>query len=593
MPRVAILAYGSLAWSAGPELEAAERRENVETPFAVEYARSSRSRGWAPTLVPVPQAYGQPVRGCLLILPEDVDVVDARNRLYRREVHREGDPSVVYDPNHVRDIVINELQAANFKPPLDGVSTVLSTAPTPNIDVITDPDADDLSRGLALARYAQASVTERTFTSEQDGIIYLRNNLDAGIKTRLTDAYVEALLHITGASNLDEARLKTALDNRLKSAPPVAHPAGSNAVPLDAGSAVAMPPGWSAVKLVTPPAPAANDKITMSDDLAVKDWSEARSTIGRLDTTIAGLRQYGFTLTTGFLTASALVTEVGSSGASTAARAAVVSSLMLLILVLYGVDRYYCVLQSGAVERAMNLEHTSSDALSITTYVSRNSIVSVAGWMALVLYMGLLLGALALGLGILPTPSLTFLVGASWVEGLAFAAAWAVLAVSAGWWLELVAEHQRTRREANSDDTYSRRLGLLLLLDFVLPVLGLGVALTDLGRLTTDLPWSVWTLVAIVVLVALAGLVYAWKQAQAQTKVACRPSYPYYWCWVLLVAALGMGVGTGLAAAAAMGLPHAVLYHVVMVLWVCLTLMISYFLYTAWTTGTEFSKPRK
>ncbi len=53
---VGLLAYGSLQSDPGPELSPLiERRiTDVLTPFAVEFARSSRTRAGAPTLVPVP-----------------------------------------------------------------------------------------------------------------------------------------------------------------------------------------------------------------------------------------------------------------------------------------------------------------------------------------------------------------------------------------------------------------------------------------------------------------------------------------------------------------------------------------------------------
>lgn len=55
MTRIAILAYGSLIEDPGKELQPliSERIEDVETPFSIEFARSSRSRDGGPTLVPV------------------------------------------------------------------------------------------------------------------------------------------------------------------------------------------------------------------------------------------------------------------------------------------------------------------------------------------------------------------------------------------------------------------------------------------------------------------------------------------------------------------------------------------------------------
>jgi hypothetical protein len=52
---VGILAYGSLIGNPGSEIEKATRKavSGVKTPFRVEFARGSRGRGGAPTLVPV------------------------------------------------------------------------------------------------------------------------------------------------------------------------------------------------------------------------------------------------------------------------------------------------------------------------------------------------------------------------------------------------------------------------------------------------------------------------------------------------------------------------------------------------------------
>jgi hypothetical protein len=41
---------------------------DVQTPFAVEYARKSRSRAYAPTLVPVAAGRGQPVCAQVFVL---------------------------------------------------------------------------------------------------------------------------------------------------------------------------------------------------------------------------------------------------------------------------------------------------------------------------------------------------------------------------------------------------------------------------------------------------------------------------------------------------------------------------------------------
>jgi len=53
MTTVGILAYGSLIADPGPEIEPAiVDRIKCETPFKVEFARTSKRRAGAPTLVP-------------------------------------------------------------------------------------------------------------------------------------------------------------------------------------------------------------------------------------------------------------------------------------------------------------------------------------------------------------------------------------------------------------------------------------------------------------------------------------------------------------------------------------------------------------
>jgi hypothetical protein len=56
----------------------------VETPFPVEFARSSRTRDGAPTLVPVSQG-GAHIPASVLVLDEAVTTGDARAMLNRRE----------------------------------------------------------------------------------------------------------------------------------------------------------------------------------------------------------------------------------------------------------------------------------------------------------------------------------------------------------------------------------------------------------------------------------------------------------------------------------------------------------------------------
>jgi hypothetical protein len=81
---VGILAYGSLITSPGREIEGAtvSKKSSVLTPFNVEFARSSRSRSGASTLVPVSNG-GAQVNAT--IFEVSVPRKEARNIFYRRE----------------------------------------------------------------------------------------------------------------------------------------------------------------------------------------------------------------------------------------------------------------------------------------------------------------------------------------------------------------------------------------------------------------------------------------------------------------------------------------------------------------------------
>lgn len=102
------------------------------------------------------------------------------------------------------------------------------------------------------------------------------------------------------------------------------------------------------------------------DDLQ-KEWQECRSVIGRLDNTLVDLRKYGFGLISGLLTANGILGGIADllPKSSNAAQsftvpspviAALVSITMVLVVVLFVVDRYYSVLQWGATNKARSLE---------------------------------------------------------------------------------------------------------------------------------------------------------------------------------------------------------------------------------------------
>ena len=89
MSDVGILAYGSLIRDAGTEIgPLIERHILTTTPFPVEHARLSQTRGGAPTVVP--HSSGCPVKAEVLVLSDSLSLKDAKSLLWRREARKEG-----------------------------------------------------------------------------------------------------------------------------------------------------------------------------------------------------------------------------------------------------------------------------------------------------------------------------------------------------------------------------------------------------------------------------------------------------------------------------------------------------------------------
>lgn len=186
---IGVLAYGSLITDPGPELAAVtvSQKDGVVTPFAVEYARSSRGRKGAPTLIPVEQG-GVPVLAT--IFEVDVSAATAADIVYRREIDKVGSGQLYAAPvaPTPNTVIIDRF------PDLYGFEVVLSTRIGANIAPIT---AETLAR-LAIQSARKAA-------PGKDGISYLMNAMRSGIVTPLTPAYEAAILTETEASDLAAA----------------------------------------------------------------------------------------------------------------------------------------------------------------------------------------------------------------------------------------------------------------------------------------------------------------------------------------------------------------------------------------------------
>lgn len=192
--RIGVLAYGSLIDDPGCELADAEvaRRLEVETPFPVEFARKSRSRDGAPTLVPV-DGIGARVMATVIELEKDIDLEQARDMVYRREIHEVCNSEKKYEPRPPTETKVSVGSLENFA----GFDQVLYTRVLPNIDDLTPEHLADLAIDSARAAAGDEG---------NDGITYLRNALSHGIETPLSGAYREAILRKTGAGTLEDAR---------------------------------------------------------------------------------------------------------------------------------------------------------------------------------------------------------------------------------------------------------------------------------------------------------------------------------------------------------------------------------------------------
>lgn len=202
MSKVGILAYGSLINDPGDELCAAtaSRIENVVTPFNIEFARSSRSRDGAPTLVPVSEG-GAKVKAVILVLKDLVSEVEARDMLWRRETRKVGS-GLSYNPPAVpgqNTVLILEKRG------FSGLDVVFYTHIAANINTPTQDSLTDLAIRSAQARAGEIG---------KDGISYLIAAKRYGIVTPLMPGYEKEILRRTQAESLEAALDKICEANR-------------------------------------------------------------------------------------------------------------------------------------------------------------------------------------------------------------------------------------------------------------------------------------------------------------------------------------------------------------------------------------------
>lgn len=190
---IGILAYGSLIEDPGKEITPLIRKRivGVQTPFHIEFARSSLTRDGAPTVVPV-EIGGASAQAAILVLNEEVSIEKAKDLLWRRETRNECTDKHYKKPlsSGPNKMVVEELLK------FGGVNTVLYTKLEPNIKDVT-PEY--------LAELAIKSAKSDSGKKGKDGISYLISLKRQGIATPLMLRYEETILAKTGTRSLEDA----------------------------------------------------------------------------------------------------------------------------------------------------------------------------------------------------------------------------------------------------------------------------------------------------------------------------------------------------------------------------------------------------
>lgn len=191
---IGIMAYGSLIDDPGNELgPLIVKKIACTTPFEVEYGRLSKTRGGAPTLIPV-KSGGASVNAFLLILEAKVSLPDAKSMLWRRETRIIGRSYVHPDKPGRNNVVVESV--AGFQ----DCQIVLYTAIGSNIPGETT--------AMGLAKYAIDSILTNAGSHKMDGLRYLMSAIDNGIYTPFTTEFLEKILHRTETAGLLEAIAK-------------------------------------------------------------------------------------------------------------------------------------------------------------------------------------------------------------------------------------------------------------------------------------------------------------------------------------------------------------------------------------------------
>lgn len=190
---IGILAFGSLIDNPGREISEIEIERIVcETPFNVEFARTSSTRGDAPTLIPV-EVGGQKVKAVIIVLNPKTSIETATSILWRRELHKTNrtESYTCSDNPGPNTVVVKTL--TDFM----NIQTVLYTSIGCNIK--------QTLTGELLADFSINSILSKAGQEEKDGLRYLLSAKRNGIITTLSVEYENQILLKTETNSLEQA----------------------------------------------------------------------------------------------------------------------------------------------------------------------------------------------------------------------------------------------------------------------------------------------------------------------------------------------------------------------------------------------------
>jgi hypothetical protein len=196
--KIGILGFGSLIADPGEELSAAtESRQEMETPFAIEFGRSSNTRGGAPTLVPV-AAGGAKAKAVVFVLKGSVSEQEASNILWRRETRQVGSGRSYVRPVKPGPNSVLVRACTN----LLGLEKILYTD-FADSGKLGNPTATQLAE-MAVLSARNPEVAKKGM----DGISYFMAAKKAGIKTPLSADYEREILRLSHTDSLEHALAK-------------------------------------------------------------------------------------------------------------------------------------------------------------------------------------------------------------------------------------------------------------------------------------------------------------------------------------------------------------------------------------------------